>query len=169
MQRHILICRHAEADDPYPLQPDFERELTKEGIHQAHLTGQWLRDNFKKVDTILASPSNRTRATAIIVAGRLYFDANDITYDPGLYNPRESQLLNALGRLNDEIKQVLIVSHNPGVTQLSRTLTGRHITYLNPACVIAIAINLPKWEEVYITTGSICDNYTYNLNSSDGE
>ncbi|QCR21753.1 histidine phosphatase family protein [Pontibacter sp. SGAir0037] len=155
MQRNVLICRHAEASDPFPLRPDFERELTKDGIHQAHLAGQWLRDHFRKVDAILASPSNRTRTTAGIIAGRLYFEDENITYDPDLYNPRESQLIGALSRLPESVTNVLVVSHNPGVTQLGRTLTDKRIGYLEPAQVLAVSIKLEKWEEVHFTTGTL--------------
>ncbi len=155
MQRYVLICRHAEANDPYPLQPDFERELTKQGVHQAHQAGQWLRDNFKKVDAILASPSNRTRATATIVASRLYFDEVNIKYDPDLYNAREAHLFTSLGKLPNEVKQVVVVSHNPGITQLCRALTQQRIAYLEPSQIIAVSIKLQNWEEVHINEGTI--------------
>ncbi|MCC9165550.1 SixA phosphatase family protein [Pontibacter harenae] len=155
MQRLVLICRHAETHEPYPLQPDFERELTKNGLQQAHQTGLWLRENYRKVDAILASPAKRTAATACTLAQRLYFEEENISFDPDLYNAREANLENALGKLPDEVKIVLLVAHNPGVTQLIRNLTEQRIPYLDPANVVAVSLDIEKWEEIHSVTGRI--------------
>lgn len=153
MQRTLLICRHAEAYDPYPLQPDFERELTQHGLLQANQTGKWLRENFVKIDRLLSSPAPRAGLTARIIAGRLYFDEEDITYNPDLYNARESQLLQVLGQLPDQVKQVLLVGHNPGITKLIRDLAGQQVNYLEPANVVAVALSLEKWEDIHLHAG----------------
>ncbi|WP_242928972.1 SixA phosphatase family protein [Pontibacter vulgaris] len=155
MQRLILICRHADAIEPFPLQPDFERELTKEGIQNARNTAQWLRDHFHKVDALIASPARRTSTTATIMANKLYFSEDEIAFEPELYNARETQLVQQLSKLADNIKTVLLVGHNPGVTQLARSLTAKHIAYLEPAQVLAIELDLEKWEEINYTTGII--------------
>ncbi|MHA6248079.1 SixA phosphatase family protein [Pontibacter sp. CAU 1760] len=155
MQRTLLLCRHAETFDPYPLQPDFERELTPHGVHQANQTGKWLRENFVKIDKLLASPATRAGMTVRIVAGRLYFDEERITYLPDLYNARESQLLQILSLLPDHVRQVLLVGHNPGITKLARELTEQQISYLEPADVLAITLPLEKWEDIYVQTGRV--------------
>ncbi|MFD2244684.1 SixA phosphatase family protein [Pontibacter ruber] len=155
MQRHVLLCRHAETHEPYPLQPDFDRELTKTGIGQARNTGQWIREHYRKVDLLLASPAKRSGLTARLVAEKIYFDEEKISYDPELYNARESRLLKALAELPDSVTTVLVVAHNPGITALARTLTDKHIAYMEPADVIAVALDLEKWEEIYYTLGHI--------------
>ena len=155
MQRYVLICRHAETYDPYPLQPDFERELTPEGIRKANETGKWVREKYQKVDALVASPAKRASATAQIIANRLYFDPEKITYDPEIYNPKEVQLLKALSQLPDTIVKVLIVSHNPALTQLARNLVNRSLGYLEPAQTIAVTIDLKHWQDIYITSGVV--------------
>lgn len=155
MQRKILICRHAETKDPYPLQPDFERELTVNGFKQARETGIWLREKFSKVDYILSSPAKRAQATVRIIAERLYFDEEEIKYDPELYNAREHQLLQSLSTIPQEVKTVLLVAHNPGITALARELTNKVIGYLEPSNVVTIEIELPEWEAIHYTTGTV--------------
>jgi phosphohistidine phosphatase len=155
MQRLLVICRHAEANDHFPLQPDFERELTKHGLHQARITGQWMRDHFQKVDLLLSSPAPRAGATAKQVAEKLYLDEENISYLPELYNARESVLLNVLGALPDTVSRVVLVGHNPGITGLARTLTDQHIGYLEPAAAIAITLELDSWTEIHVTTGKL--------------
>ncbi|RDV14301.1 phosphohistidine phosphatase [Pontibacter diazotrophicus] len=158
MQRTLLICRHAEAYDPYPLQPDFERELTQHGLHQANQTGKWLRENFVKIDCLLSSPAPRAGLTARTIAARLYFDEEDITYNPDLYNARESQLLKSIGELPGHVKQVLLVGHNPGITKLIRDLTNQQVSYLEPSNVVAVALPLAKWEDVHLHTGVVLNH-----------
>lgn len=155
MQRLLIICRHAEASDPFPLQPDFERELTKNGLHQARTTGQWIREQYQKVDLLLSSPAPRAGATARQIAAKLYFDEEKINYLPELYNARESVLANSLGQLPDSVSRVLLVGHNPGITSLARTLTEQRIGYLEPAEAIAISLQLDTWEEVHVVKGKL--------------
>lgn len=156
MNRHVLICRHAETFDPFPFQPDFERELTPEGIRQANRTGQWLRDNFQKVDIILASPARRASATAKAFATKLYYDENSISYDPELYNGKEAVLLAKLSKLPATVNNVLLIAHNPGITRLIRTLSDSpQLPYMEPAQVSAIRIPLPTWEDIYQTSGEL--------------
>ena len=155
MQRKILICRHAETQEPYPFQPDFERELTANGLKQARETGMWLREKFSKVDHILSSPAKRAQATVRIIAERLYFNEEEIKYDSELYNAREHQLLQSLSTIPQEVKTVLLVAHNPGITALARELTNKVIGYLEPSNVVTIEIELPEWEAIHYTTGTV--------------
>lgn len=160
MQRIVLLCRHAEAYEPFPLQPDFERELTPNGHQQAKSTGQWLREKFSKVDALLASPAARANATARILANRLYFDEENITYNPDLYNAREANLIKSLGELPDNVNQVLLVAHNPGLTRLARELTENlRLGYLEPGGVVAVALLLEQWQEIHTTTGVLLDQF----------
>lgn len=158
MQKTLLICRHAEAYDSYPLQPDFERELTPHGLHQANQTGKWLRENFVKIDRLLSSPAKRASLTARTIAGHLYFAEEKISYMPDLYNARESQLLQILSQLPDQAKQVLLVGHNPGITKLARDLAGQHFSYLDPANVVAVSLPFEKWEEIHLHSGVLLNH-----------
>ena len=155
MQRKILICRHAETKEPYPLQPDFERELTLHGSQQARDTGVWLREKFGKVDCIVASPAKRASHTARIIAGRLYFDPEDISYVPDLYNAKEHELIKCLSELPKDVSSVLLIGHNPGITKLVREITHKMIGYMEPAEVASIAISLETWDQLYFTTGNL--------------
>ncbi|MBF9254115.1 histidine phosphatase family protein [Pontibacter sp. 172403-2] len=163
MQKTVLLCRHAETADPYPLQPDFERALTPHGHQQALRTGQWIRDKFRKVDALLASPAQRASATARILASRLYFDEEQISYDPDLYNARETQLLRCLAALPEQVNTALLVAHNPGITRLARSLSEKYISYLEPATVVAISMDLASWQDIHTTTGTLSsDNIAEN-------
>jgi phosphohistidine phosphatase len=164
MDRLLLICRHAESFEPFPSQPDFERELTPEGFRQAKLTGQWLRDNFQKVDLVLASPARRASATAKELAAKLYFNEEDIFYDPDMYNSKDHLLLQKLSMLPDHYKTVLLVAHNPGITRLIRALSDTpHLPYLEPAQVTAISLSLPVWTDIFLTTGNLV-NHNLGIN-----
>ncbi|MBD1396303.1 histidine phosphatase family protein [Pontibacter sp. JH31] len=160
MQRLLVICRHAESNDPFPLQPDFERELTKNGIQQARMTGQWMREHYQRIDTLLASPAPRASTTAKLLASKLYFDEQNIIYEPELYNARESTLANVLSKLPPEVTRILLVGHNPGITGLARTLTDQHIGYLEPAAAIAITMDLPSWQDIHLHSGKLMQQFS---------
>lgn len=158
MQRKVLLCRHAESKDPYPLQPDFERELTSDGEQQAREAGTWLRSHISSVDIILSSPAKRAQSTASAIATKLYIDTDDIKFIPDIYNARESVLMHCLAGLPSKVQTVLLVAHNPGITRLARELTGKMLGYLEPSCVVTLSIELEDWEEIYHTTGTISES-----------
>ncbi|MBB6610431.1 histidine phosphatase family protein [Pontibacter sp. Tf4] len=155
MQRYLYLCRHAEAQDTYLLQSDFERDLTPEGIRQAHETGKWLREQYQKTDAIVSSPARRAGATARILSERLYFDAEKITYAPDIYNPKESQLLKTISQLPATVQKAIVVSHNPALTQLLRSLVNKNLPYLEPGQVAVIAADLETWEDIFITEATL--------------
>ncbi|NEM98988.1 SixA phosphatase family protein [Pontibacter burrus] len=159
MQRYLYLCRHAEARDSFLLQPDFERNLTPDGVRQAHETGKWIREHYTTIDAILASPAKRAGATARILASRLYYDEEQIIYDPEIYNPKEAQLLKSISQLPESAQKVVVVSHNPALTQLARSLVNRNLPYLEPGQVYAITAILPQWQDIFITEASLLDTH----------
>jgi len=61
---HLILWRHADAENAAPGQPDAERSLTAKGEKQARRVAAWLGKRLPKDTRILASPSRRTQQTA---------------------------------------------------------------------------------------------------------
>lgn len=106
----IYVLRHAQAESGLK---DHSRELTQYGRLQAQLMGQWLKLNLHNLDLAIVSSSRRTNQT---------FEGLDLKIDSILedraYNADTFQLIELIREHGKDHESVMIVGHNPGVSDL---------------------------------------------------
>jgi phosphohistidine phosphatase len=115
-----VILRHAKAANPEGV-ADIDRPLSARGQADAAAAGRWLAAQPYSPDLVLCSPSRRTRGTWHGVALGLH-RAPDVEYLDKIYNGAAEELLQAVTEVGPEADTVLLVGHNPGVSQLSALL-----------------------------------------------
>jgi phosphohistidine phosphatase len=118
--RTLVLLRHAKADNP-PAVTDIDRPLTPRGHADAAAAGAWLAHRGYAPDLVVCSPSRRTRETWHDVALALN-TAPDVRYDEDVYAASADELLDLLCAVDDSSQIVLVVGHNPGLSQLSMLL-----------------------------------------------
>lgn len=126
--------RHAHADWPSFQGNDFDRPLTPEGEREAQRAAAAIRAAGHAPTLLLASAARRTRQTAEILAGELGLPATALQFDATLYNATATVLaaqLQAAARQSAGL--VLLVAHNPGISQLARQWTGAMAAAFAPA------------------------------------
>jgi phosphohistidine phosphatase len=127
--RRLLILRHAKAE-PHGAAPDFERGLTERGRAAAQEMGRYCRDELLLPDLALVSPARRTRETWQIFARELGSEAQTPTNFPDLiYQATENSLIDLVRTTSDTVKILIIVGHNPSVSDLARVLVGHGDRY----------------------------------------
>jgi phosphohistidine phosphatase len=124
--RTLVLLRHAKAETPGEL-PDYERRLTTVGESDADAAGAWLADERLRPDLVLCSPATRTRQTwqgvSIALAQALPgVPAPEVRYEKGLYEGGRTEVFDLLRRVSDEVRTVLVVGHNPTVSEVSLLL-----------------------------------------------
>ena len=121
--RTLVLLRHAKAETPGEL-PDFDRRLTRVGETDADAAGSWLADQGMHPDLVLCSPAARTRQTwqgvsiALAQAGAGGGSA-EVRYEKGLYFGGRTEVFDLLRTVSDEVRTVLLVGHNPTVSEVS--------------------------------------------------
>ncbi|MFC3151855.1 phosphohistidine phosphatase SixA [Litoribrevibacter euphylliae] len=122
----IVIVRHGEAS--MGADSDAQRQLTDYGRKQALSTGKQLKDWVTDRTKILHSPFDRTSETASIIAGELDLpvEALDVLQAGTPY----THILNWLQ--STQLTDVILVSHNPMVTELTNTLVYGNDALLQP-------------------------------------
>ena len=117
----LYLVRHGIADNPSLDRPDFARALTEPGIERLRLQGQALLRAGFSVDLILTSPLVRAVQTAELL-GKAFGIApqEESLLGPGCRVPEVQEIL---GRFPD-VRQVMIVGHQPDFGELVRELTG---------------------------------------------
>ena len=124
--RTLVLLRHAKAETPGD-KPDFERELAPRGRRDATAAGSWLADQDLYPDLVICSPATRTRQTWHQVAVALAqavpeHAAPEVRYDPGLYEGGRTEVIDLLRAVPDETATVLVVGHNPTMSDVSLLL-----------------------------------------------
>lgn len=129
--RTLVLLRHAKAERS-ATRPDIDRRLTDRGHADAAAAGAWLATHGYVPDLVICSPTKRTRQTwhGIAVAlgkaapGKVALaDVSPprVSYEPMAYVGGAADLL-ALAQGAGAVGIVLLVGHNPSVSQLSMLL-----------------------------------------------
>jgi phosphohistidine phosphatase len=157
-RRRLTLLRHAKSSWDDPALPDRERPLSARGERDAPRMAKRYRAAGATPDLILTSPAKRALATARIFADALGEVAGKLVIEPELYLATPAELLAVLakhgaaagripGRLSDNIPgDILIVAHNPGLTELvNRLLPDWHLDNLPTTGFVTIASDAPDW------------------------
>ena len=115
---HIYLLRHAQAVDYTAT--DHERVLSARGVLQSNECGEWLHSQRITVDHAIVSDAQRTvdtwRALALDIPAHITHDA---------YNASARQL-EQLIRECGQATSVIVVAHNPGISELAASAGLQH-------------------------------------------
>ena len=115
---HMLhLLRHAKSSWKEEVE-DHERLLNRRGREAARRVGRMLPTAVGTLDLILCSSARRTRETLDLVVAELPVRPPSLIED-GLYEAVKDQLMARLRRLDEEIGNVLLIGHNPGLRDLA--------------------------------------------------
>ncbi|GAB2623569.1 histidine phosphatase family protein [Streptomyces capparidis] len=120
--RRIVLLRHAKAD--WPSVPDHERPLAERGRRDAPAAGRWLAGTGIDFDLVLCSSAVRTRETWKLAAHELPRRPRTV-YEERLYEAGLGDLLALLTETPDDIHDLLLIGHNPGMHALADALSGQ--------------------------------------------
>ena len=121
--RTLVLLRHAKAQTPDD-GPDFDRRLTERGETDADAAGSWLADERIHPDLVLCSPAARTRQTwqgvsIALAQAQAGGGAPEVRYEEGLYAGGRTEVFDLLRSVPDTIRTILVVGHNPTVSEVS--------------------------------------------------
>ncbi|MEV6634373.1 histidine phosphatase family protein [Actinoplanes sp. NPDC051470] len=122
-KRTLVLLRHAKAETPGD-HLDFDRRLTEKGAADADAAGAWLADEGLAPGLVICSPAARTRQTWHAAAVALAQAAPsapspEVHYENGLYEGGRTEVIDLLRRVPDDVATVLIVGHNPTMSDVS--------------------------------------------------
>jgi phosphohistidine phosphatase len=153
--KRLTLVRHAQADDQVPDRSDWERPLTKRGLRDAEEMARRLKSQRLKPDLILSSPAMRARETAEIFAKQLCANKPEkLQFADELYLADAKHLLNCIHTVGGAHLHLLIVAHNPGLTEFADQLSQERCVEAMPTCAIFTAeFALKSWDELLPATG----------------
>jgi phosphohistidine phosphatase len=153
--KRLLILRHAKAEKDAPRRDDFERALSPRGEADAMEAGRRLAARGTVPDAIVSSPAQRALQTAKIVARELDFPWGSIRREKVAYLADAETLLRVAQLCEEDVGVLMLVGHNPGVSELVRALVRRFDEDLPTCAVAAIDCAADTWGGVRPGCGSL--------------
>ncbi|MEV0599042.1 histidine phosphatase family protein [Streptomyces sp. NPDC050315] len=119
--RRIVLLRHAKAE--WSDGDDHERPLADRGRRDAPAAGLWLAGAGINPDLTLCSTAVRTRETWKLCAPKLPQRPKTV-YEDRLYEASLGELIALVNETSDDVNDLLLVGHNPGMHALADALSG---------------------------------------------
>lgn len=163
--RRIVLLRHAKAD--WPQVADHDRPLAERGRKDAPAAGLKLAETGIDFDLALCSTAARTRETWKLAVHELPHRPRT-SYEERLYDASLGELIALLNETSDEVANLLVIGHNPGMHALADALSGRAegdaLTRMSrtgfPAAAFAVVSFTGSWKTVEHGVGTLTDFWT---------
>jgi phosphohistidine phosphatase len=146
--KEICLVRHAKSSWKYPKLDDFERPLNKRGRRNAPFMAKIVSQLGFSPDLIITSPASRAAMTARILAVEINYPLEKIRYLASIYESDEIDLIHILEGLDDNIKKVILVGHNPALTSLANKISDYSISNIPTSGVFCVALNITSWSGI---------------------
>ena len=144
--KSLFLLRHAKSSWDNPQHSDFERPLSKRWISDAILLSKYIQKHSISFDLILSSPSERTQSTLDLVLSSLNPIPSTV-FKESIYHASASALSQLIKEQDEEINNVLVIGHNPGLHILTESLTDESIIKF-PTCAFAKLTNFNHWKDL---------------------
>jgi dUTP pyrophosphatase len=144
--KNLFLLRHAKSSWDNAALGDFDRPLSKRGISNAIQLSEYIQKHSISFDLVLSSPSERTQSTLDLVLSSLD-PIPTSNLKECIYHASASSLTQLITDQDDEINNLLIIGHNPGLHILTETLTNESIVKF-PTCAFAKITNFNHWKDV---------------------
>jgi phosphohistidine phosphatase len=148
--KSLILLRHAKSSWADPGISDYDRPLNDRGKRDAPRVGEVFVERGISPGLVLSSSAKRARKTA-----RKLLDASGLDVELRLldefYLAAPETYIRELQKLPDDIQQVVVVGHNPGLEELVRSLVGRH-EHLPTAALVLMELPIDSWTELRINT-----------------
>ncbi|QSA96260.1 histidine phosphatase family protein [Methylococcus sp. EFPC2] len=145
--KRLLLVRHAKSSWDDPGLPDRERPLNKRGKRDAPWMGQLLKKRGYAPDRILTSPAKRALKTASKLAKELGYPQDRIEVREGIYLRGVDELTELIATLDPGWRRVLLVGHNPELSELAHRLTRADLADLPTCGAVSIAFDAASWRD----------------------
>ena len=149
----LYLLRHAKSDWGNAALPDAARPLNARGLRAAPLIGEALRERKVLPNAIICSPAERAQQTAALVKAAAGLTA-EVKYDERIYGADVARLLRVVEETDEAVGSLLLVGHNPGITEFCHYLTGE--TRRFPTAALAcLNLNMAAWREAHESCGNL--------------
>lgn len=143
----LLLIRHAKSSWATAGTPDHDRPLNERGRRDAPEMGNRLRTRGIEPDLIVCSSALRARTTAQLLAAALDVPQERLREDSRIYASSSGKLMYLLQELDDGVSSVMLVGHNPEMTELAQHFAS-DLPDMATTAVAQFTFDLASWRGI---------------------
>lgn len=148
----IVLVRHGKAGHSLPGGNDEDRPLTRRGNNDSAHMAEHFHEFGLPIHAIISSPALRAKTTAKCFAD---WEVLPVGLDDRLYDAGEADLLDVVQELEEFQETVMLVGHNPGISEFLRVLLDSDHEDMPAASVAVLSFDVPDWVDIVSGTGSL--------------
>lgn len=154
-EKTLILVRHAKSSWKDTSLNDIQRPLNKRGNKDAPKMGRHMAKHKILPEVIFSSPGLRALTTARLISVKIDIKPSDIIVKDDFYTFNHSDLLSAIHSIKNRYNKIMIVCHNPAITDIVNYLSGSHIDNI-PTCGVAVLrFKVDSWKKVYKNKASL--------------
>ena len=108
---------------------------------------------------VFCSPAKRAQQTIELISNALRKENFNVQWytDDSLYTFNSEDLLHWFQRLDDAIEEIVVIAHNPAITDLGNTLCGESISNVPTCGYLHIASEITHWRQLGADTATLIE------------
>ncbi|MBT8068477.1 MAG: histidine phosphatase family protein [Gammaproteobacteria bacterium] len=143
--KRLTLVRHAKSSWSDVTLGDRQRPLNKRGKRDAPIMGRRIMDHGIRPSLIISSPAERAWRTAKIIAAEISYPREFLQREDSLYLASLDDFLDVLVAQDSGFNSIMIVGHNPGITDFANFLSPGLTGNLPTAGVVSVELDQDHW------------------------
>jgi phosphohistidine phosphatase len=153
--KRLTLVRHAKSSWKDLSLADFDRPLNKRGKRDVPLTGQRLAALGRRPELIVSSPARRARKTAELIGRELGLADDRLVLEAAIYEAEPEALLEVVRGLDERWEHVMLIGHNPGLTEFGNLLTDCGIENIPTCGALCLDFDIGDWKSLGSGSGTV--------------
>ena len=141
----LTIVRHAKSSWKDASLADRDRPLNRRGERDAPAMGRRIAKAGIRPSLIVSSPAKRAWTTAKIIADEIGYPREFLQRENSLYMASLNDLLDVVVAQDEGFNSLMVVGHNPGLTDFVNFLSPKLTYNLPTAGVVSVNIDRDDW------------------------
>ena len=141
----VTLVRHAKSSWSDTTLGDRKRPLNKRGKHDAPIMGRRILNHGIRPSLIISSPAVRAWTTAKTIAAEISYPLEFLQREDSLYLASLDDFLDVLVAQDKDFNSIMVVGHNPGMTDFANFLSPGLTNNLPTAGVVSVEIDQDHW------------------------
>ncbi|MGC4035424.1 MAG: histidine phosphatase family protein [Chitinophagaceae bacterium] len=141
------MIRHAKSSWDNATLSDFERPLNDRGKRDAPIMAKRLREKGIEIDGFVSSTAKRAKKTAQFFTKEFNVNEDTILYKSELYAAGKEIFYEVIASLSNDLDNIAIFSHNPGITEFANELTNTRVDDMPTCAIFAVKSDAKEWKE----------------------
>jgi len=155
IMKTLYLVRHGKSSWEDMMHQDYERPLIPKGVNRTQKVASFLLEKNVVPDLIISSHAVRAFETAKILAKKTGYPLDKICISEDLYFLGQRAMENLIFGLHDKLNSVMLVGHNPDMTNFANNFLTEKIDYMPTTGVVCVNFKTQSWTDIFLAEREI--------------